>query len=316
MKVRVSTFIWHVVLVVGGLFMLTQLQLSAEARSGTGVELFSGVGYKSNSEGPTLLLGAELLTFNREGNFFSGLEETKIGLHLSDVLSLDSNQQSTFTVGVDGQWTRLKGPTSFSLGGRAFYRWQGSRSARTVSVMGTGASGRIHGRIRADYVESSLGTFPWFQQDLEGFSETAGDGPFYRAQLGVTASVIPAYRLNWSQEVKWRRPVSEGPRVMSVTTGPQFDVGSGTLGAQGGVLFDNGGVAPIWQIRYEHRPFQSNVDFQLTMATRSLDGDEPVVYGWIGVVGQRVDFGAAIHFEKSSHGTLEPAIYFSVHPKF
>src|SRR5690625_3353596 len=100
--------------------LLTVISVAALARSrpGTGVDLLSGLGYSSATEGRSLLLGAEFGTFNREGSFFSGLEETKVGLHLSDVVALGS-QNSTFTVGVDGEWTRMQGPLSFSLGGQA-----------------------------------------------------------------------------------------------------------------------------------------------------------------------------------------------------
>lgn len=288
---------------------------TAGAQSGTGIELLSGVGYSSQSEGASVLVGAELKAFAREGSFFQGLQEAKVGLHLSDEIAI-ATQDHTLTVGVDGEWSRTQGPFSFSMGGHAFFRQQGDMAARTVGIVGTGAAGRIYGRLRADYVEGSLGTFPWVQQDLEGLSEPDSGSPLYRAQVSVMASVIPQYRLNWSQEVKWRRFVDEPSGVMSVTTGPQFDVGSGTLGAQGGIIFGRDGVEPVWQIRYEHRPFRSNVDFQFTAATRSLDGDRPVVYGWLGVDGEGFGFGAAIHLQEDAKGRLSPAVYFSIHPKF
>lgn len=287
----------------------------AAARSGTGIELLSGVGYKNASEGPSFLLGAELSAYVNQGSFFSELQETRVGMHISDVFTVEANE-NTFTLGVDSEWTRTQGPISFSLGGHVFYRSRGTTTARTAGLFGTGATGRIHGRFRTDYVENALGAFPWFQKDLEGLSEMVGDTPFYRGQVSVSASIIPAYRLNWSQEIKWRRPVSGTRGVMSVTTGPQFNVGPGTIGVQGGIIFDNSGVEPVWQIRYELRPFQSNIDLQLTAATRSLDGENQVLYGWLGIDGERMDVGAAIRFEETDVGRLSPTLYFSLHPKF
>ncbi len=295
--------------------LLATVSTPVAARSATGFELLSGLGYKNASEGPSLLLGAELSAYVNQGSFFSNLQETRIGMHVSDVYAFAS-KENTFTLGVDSEWTSTQGPVSFSLGGQLFYRSRGATRARTAGIFGAGAVGRIHGRFRADYVENAVGTFPWFQKDLEGLSETVGDTPFYRGQLSVSAAIVPAYRLNWTQEIKWRRPVSGSRSVMSVTTGPQFNVGLGTIGVQGGILFDTAGLEPVWQLRYETRPFQSNVDLQITAATRSLDGDTPVLYGWLGVEGRTMDVGAAIRFEESAPGALSPALYFSLQPKF
>lgn len=288
---------------------------AAQVRSGTEFELLSGVGYQSNGSGPSVLLGVQISAYSRQGSFFAGLQENRVGLHFSDVVTGDA-APNTLTVGADASWTRTQGPFSFSLGGQAFLRQKGEAIARTAGIAGTGVTGRIVARFRADYVEGSLGTFPWFQQDLEGLSQSAGDAPFYRVQASVAASILPAYGLNWSQEARWRGPAGGGDGVLSVTTGPQLNVGGGTFGIQGGILFDGLGVQPVWQLRYELRPLASNVDLQVTAATRSLDGDGPVLYGWLGIEGERLGFGAAVHFERTEAGNLSPAVYISVLPKF
>lgn len=288
-------------------------EAEAAART-TGIELLSGVGYRNALEGPSVLIGAEIYTTTREGTLFSGIEETRLGAHLSDVLAIGGSG-NTLTLGFDGEWLRRQGPFAVSLGGQAYYRRHGKDSARTVGMMAEGTTGRIIGRFRLDYVEKALATFPWFQKDLDGLSEAAGDVPFFRANLSVSASIIPAYRINWSQDVKWRRPVGGPSGTVSVTTGPELSVGDGRFAAQGGIVFDPVGIQPIWQVRYQLFSFTSGVDLQIVAATRSLDQDRPLVYGWLGVDGKRLGWGAAVRLEESGTGALNSSIFFSLHPK-
>src|SRR5690606_35832771 len=117
-------------------------------------------------EGPSFLLGAELTSVTRQGSLFTGLQETRIGLHLSDVVTVDRDD-ATVTVGAEGAWQRQQGPLTFRLEGQAFYRQRGEEWARTTSVAAGGELGRVLGSFRFDYIENNLAAFPWYQKDLE-----------------------------------------------------------------------------------------------------------------------------------------------------
>lgn len=278
-----------------------------------GLELLSGVGYTSKGgNGPSLLLGAEITAYERLGSVFTGMQETRVGLHASDVIAVDGSP-GTFTLGLEGEWTRTQGPTRLSLFGQLFTRHRGDEAARTLSVGGTGAAGRVTGKFRLDYVENALATFPWFQKDLDG---VVAEEPFYRISAGVSASVLPAYGLNWSQDMRWRREVDSSVSRLGLTTGPEVVLGPGNLAVQGGVLFAPEGIKPLAQVRYLIRPNNAGLEFELTAATHSLDNSGPVLHGWFGLDGEELGIGAAIRLEEGSQGELAPAIYFSLHPKF
>lgn len=298
---------------VCALALVCILLVAAPQAAANGLELLSGVGYTSKeANGPSLLLGAELTAYERQGSVFTGMQETRVGLHASDVIAVDGSP-GTFTLGLEGEWIRTQGPTRLTLFGQLFTRHRGDEAARTVSLGGSGAAGRVRGQFRLDYVESSLATFPWFQKDLDG---VVSEEPFYRISAGVSASVLPAYGLNWSQDLRWRRAVDSSVSHLGVTTGPEVLWGPGNLAVQGGILFAPQGIKPLAQVRYIIRPNDSGLEFELTAATHSLDGDGPVLYGWFGLDGEELGIGAAVRFEEGPHGELAPAVYFSLHPKF
>ena len=302
----------------GAWAMLVAAVLALAARpahaQGAHFELLSGVGYSSSTDGPTLLLGAEVTSTRRVGNFFTGIQETSLGVHFSDVYAVEA-QDNTLTFGVEGAWSRYRGPLSLAMKGQAFLRQRDGVIARTAGVSGTGIFGRISGQFSLDYVESDQAAFPWFQKDLDGLLNKGEVAPFYRAHLGVSASILPNSPLRWSQDVKWRRPVEEDGSF-SVTTGPEYSFGASSIAAQGGLLFTTEGIEPLWQIRYQLLDSRSPVEFQLTIATQSLHGRGPTVYGWLGYAGESFGLGAALQIEQSPEGDLAPAIYFSFHPKF
>lgn len=293
--------------------LLCALFAAAPAAAAHGIELLSGVGYTSKeANGPSLLLGAELTAYDRQGSVFTGMQETRVGLHASDVIAVDGSP-GTFTLGLEGEWIRTQGPTRLALFGQLFTRHRGEEAARTLSLGGSGASGRVRGEVRLDYIESSLATFPWFQKDLDG---VVAEEPFYRISAGLSASVLPAYGLNWSQDMRWRREVDSSVSRLGVTTGPEVLWGPGNLAIQGGVLFAPLGVKPMAQVRYTIRPNDSGLEFEVTAATHSLDGDGPVLYGWFGLDGEELGIGAAVRLEEGPKGEVEPAVYLSLHPKF
>jgi len=272
------------------------------------------VGYSNSTEGPTLLLGAEVSSRARQGNFFTGFQETSLGVHVSDVFAVESHA-NTVTLGVEGSWSRYQGPLSMSVKGQAFVRHRGDAVARAAGISGVGVFGRTSGQFSLDYVESDQAAFPWFQKDLDGLLSRGDSQPFYRAHAGVSASILPNSPLRWSQDVKWLRPIDERG-TFSVTTGPEYAFGTSAVAAQAGILFTDEGIEPLWQVRYQLLDSRSPVEFQVTAATQSLDGRGPTVYGWFGYSGEKFGFGAALQFEKAQDGSLNPSVYFSFHPKF
>jgi|GEM_PF-3317463 len=288
--------------------------LAAPVSAQLGVEFLTGVGYSSVSEGPTVLVGAELASRSTEGNFFAGFQETSVGFHISNVLAVQS-QSNTVTYGIEGSWTRFRGPISIRVSGQAFARQLGTHTARVAGVTGTGSFGRIQARFGVDYVEGGQAAFPWFQKDLDGLLQQGGDVPFYRAHAGISASLLPASRLRWSQDVKWLRPAGE-PGILGVSTGPELALGTSAVQAQAGIIFTEEGIEPLWQLRYQLLDSQSPVEFQLTVATQSLERLGPTVYGWLGYTGQSVGFGVALKVEQDESGAFKPSVYISFHPKF
>lgn len=287
----------------------------AIAGAQAGIELLSGVGYHSTGAGPSFLLGAELATTSRTGNFFSGYQESRLALHLSDVFSLDGSA-STYTVGVEGTWQRRQGAVQLATEANVHFRYGASGWARSAGIGGGGATGRIRGSFRVDYVENADWVFPWFQKDLNGVAPRGEDKPFYRATANLSALVLPAYNLTWSQEIRWRRPVDERSGNLAMATGPEFRVGIGRLSTQAGVLLSPDGIKPIGQIRYDLREATSRINFQVTAATASLESDGPVVYGWLDFESEGLGFATAVRLEQSESGSLSPAVYFSIQPKF
>src|SRR5690606_37750763 len=114
----------------------------------------------------------------------------------------------------------------------------------------------------------------------------------------------------------WRRGVDSSVSRLGLTTGPEVLLGPGNLAVQGGVLFAPHGIKPLAQVRYLFRPNLAGLEFELTAATHSLDDDGPVLYGWLGLDGEDVGIGAALRLEEGQHGSVAPAVYFSLHPKF
>lgn len=277
------------------------------------VELLSGVGYTSKeANGPSLLLGAELTAYERQGSLFTGIRETRVGLHASDEIAVDGSP-GTFTLGLEGEWVRRQGPTSLVFFGKVLTRHRGDEAARTLSLGGGGAAGRVSGEVRLDYVERSLTTFPWFQRDLD---VVVAEVPFYRISAGVSAAVLPDYGLKWSQDMRWRREIDSSVSRLGLTTGPEVLLGPGNLAVQGGFLFAPQGIKPLAQVRYLVRPNVTGFEFELTAATHSLDSDGPVLFGWFGLDGEDLGIGAALRLEEGHQGGVAPAIYFSLHPKF
>lgn len=291
------------------------LCVSGIAAAQTGVELLSGVGYHSTGTGPSFLLGAELATTSRTGNFFSGYQESRLALHLSDVFSFDGSA-STYTVGVEGTWERRQGPVQLATEANLHFRYGASGWARSFGLGGGGATGRVRGAFRLDYVESVDSVFPWFQKDLNGVAPQGEDKPFYRATANLSALILPAYNLTWSQEIRWRRAVDDRSGNLAMTTGPEFLVGVGRLAAQAGIMLSPDGIKPMGQIRYDLREPTSRVNFQVTAATASLESDGPVVYGWLDFESEGLGFATAVRLERSASGSLSPAVYFSIQPKF
>lgn len=295
------------------LTVLCALASAPVQAAGNEVELLSGVGYTSKeANGPSLLLGAELTAYERQGSLFTGINEARVGLHASDEIAVDGSP-GTLTLGLEGEWIRTQGPTSLIFFGKVLTRHRGDEAARTLSLGGGGAAGRVSGQVRVDYVESSLSTFPWFQRDLD---VVVAEEPFYRISAGVSAAVLPDYGLKWSQDLRWRRGVDSSVSRLGLTTGPEMLLGPGNLAVQGGLLFAPQGIKPLAQVRYLIRPNVAGFEFELTAATHSLDKDGPVLYGWFGVDGEDLGIGAALRLEEGSQGGVAPAVYFSLHPKF
>lgn len=291
------------------------LAISTGVFANSSVQLVSGVGYGSESDGPSLLLGANWTAFERQGSFFSGLQETSIGLHLSDVFHVDSGRH-VVTLGVETGWSRYQGPVALSMDGHVLFRYNAGDWARTAGVGGSGMFGGVRGSFRFDYVEGALATFPWLQKDLEGMGSGADDSPFYRAHIGVSASVWSRYNLRWSQDVRWHRPVDSDQATYTVTTGPEMHLGPGLLAFQGGIHFGEEGIRPMGQVRYQIPGQDKGLDFEVTAATLSLEGGGPVVYGWLGYDNESMRIGAALRLEEHDSGDLNPALYFSIQPKF
>lgn len=279
------------------------------------ISLLSGIGLGSNSESAKFLLGAELTSFKRQGTLFTGFQESKVGLHVSDAFSLDGTGQA-MTTGIEGSFRRSQGPVYFTLEGNLYFRRFGNQWVKSTAIGGSGATGRVSGSFRVDYIESARATFPWFQKDLNGIAPQNGDKPFFRAHVNVSARVIDRYNLHWSQDLGWRRAVDSDSGTLTLTTGPEFTIGSGRLAAQGGMLFGTDGIRPMGLVRYIYRPMGSKVELEVTAATDSLERLGPLVYGWLGYVGDGFDYAVALRLEESETGKLNPAVYFSIQPKF
>lgn len=286
-----------------------------QAGADAGIQLLSGVGYHNNGSNPSFLLGAELISTSRTGSFFTGYQETTLALHLSDVFSIDGDF-STYTVGLEGAWQRRQGAMRLVTEADLHFRYGKSGWARSAGVGGSGATGRVAGAFRFDYIESAYSAFPWFQKDLNGVAPGNGDKPFYRVTASLSALVLPAYNLRWSQDIRWRRPVDNGGGTLGMTTGPEFYLGAGRLSTQAGVLLSSEGIRPLGQIRYDLRDSEGRINFQLTGATASMEGDGPVLYGWLDFQGDGLGFATAVRLERSETGKLSPAVYFSIQPRF
>lgn len=291
------------------------LCLSGPVAAETGIQLLSGVGYRSQGDAPSFLLGAELVTTTRTGSFFTGYQESVVALHLSDDFSLDGGA-STYTLGIEGAWQRRQGAVQLGTEANIHLRYSGSGWAKTAGVGGRGATGRVAGGFRLDYVEGAYTSFPWFQKDLNGLGPGAGDKPFYRATASLSALVLPAYNLRWSQDIRWRKPLEAGGGTLGMATGPEIQLGAGRLATQAGILLGTDGVRPLGQIRYDLSDPASRVNFQLTAATASLESDGPVLYGWLDFQSEGWGFATAVRLEQSEDGRLSPTVYFSIQPKF
>lgn len=291
------------------------LCISGQAAAQTGIQLLSGVGYRSQGAAPSFLLGAELISRSRTGSFFTGFEETMLALHLSDVFSLDGDF-STYTVGVEGGWQRRQGALQLATEANLHFRYGETGWLKSAGIGGSGATGRVAGGFRFDYVEGAYAAFPWFQKDLNGVAPSANDKPFYRATASVSALVLPAYNLRWSQDIRWRKPAEQGGGILGMTTGPEFHLGAGRLATQAGILLSAEGVRPLGQIRYDFTDIEGRVNFQLTAATASMESDDPVVYGWLDFHNEGLGFATAVRLERSEGGKLSPTVYFSIQPKF
>lgn len=280
----------------------------------TGVELLSGFGYGNSTESIQMLIGAEVVAHAREGTFFTGIQESHLGLHLSDTISLDGSDHA-LTVGVEGSVRRSKGPFQYLLEGNMYFKRFEDEWTKSSGFGGIGVTGRVMGSFRFDYVESAKSGFPWFQKDLHGIAPDHGDEPFYRAHIGVSAMISSSNRLSWSQDVRWRQPIGAKSNL-TVTTGPEFVVGQGRIAVQGGMLIRSDGIEPIALVRYDHRPIDSNVEFQITAATNSLEGQGPLVYGWLGVDGYDAGYAIGVRLQRTDADKLDPTVYFSIKPKF
>jgi len=286
------------------------------AQSGTSIQLLSGVGYHSTGDSPSVLVGAEYVSTTRTGSFFSGIQETRVAFHLSDVVSLGAGGESTYTVGVEGSWQRRQGVVQLGAEASLHYRYGGAGWARIAGVGARGVTGRVQGMLRLDYVENAYSTFPWFQRDLNGVAPRDGEDSFYRATASVSALVLPASNLTWSQEIRWRRPATEGGGNLGMATGPEFRLGDGRLATQAGILLRPDGAMPLGQIRYELQDREGRYSLFLAAATASVEGDGPVLYGWWETESEGIGLAAAVRLERSHEGELNPAIYFSIQPKF
>lgn len=301
---------------IGAVVLAVCFLWTSSALANGGFSLLSGIGYSNSSESPKLLIGAELSSYTRHGSIFTGIHESTLGFHVSDALSLDGSEHS-LTTGIEGTFRRSQGPFHLLLQGDIFFRQSGDRWVRSSGLGGSGMTGRVRGDFRVDYIESARATFPWFQKDLNGVAPQNGDQPFYRAHIGVSAMLLPRFNLSWSQDVRWRRNVDSDAGRLVVTTGPEFVFDSGRLALQGGMVFaEDGIIKPTGMIRYQFKPVDSKYDLQVTAATDSLEGMGPLLYGWLGYEGDSMDYGVAMRLEETSSGTLNPTVYFSIHPKF
>lgn len=291
------------------------LCLSGPVAAESGIQLLSGVGYRSQGDAPSFLLGAELVSSKRTGSFFTGYQETMVALHLSDDFSLDGGV-NTYTLGLEGAWQRRQGALLLGTEANVHFRYGEAGWAKTAGIGGRGATGRIAGGFRIDYVEGAHSSFPWFQKDLEGVAPGANDKPFYRATASMSALVLPSYNLRWSQDIRWRKPLEKGSGTLGMATGPEIQLGAGRLATQAGILLGTDGIRPLGQIRYDLSDPESRINFQLTAATASLESEGPVLYGWLDFQSERWGFATAVRLEQSDEGTLSPTVYFSIQPKF
>lgn len=285
------------------------------AQTDANVQLLSGVGYHSSGDSPSVLVGAEYVSTTRTGSYLSGMQETRFALHLSDVVSLGTGS-STYTLGVEGSWQRRQGAVQLAAEASLHYRYGEAGWARVTGVGARGVTGRIQGALRLDYVENAFSTFPWFQRDLNGVAPRDGEDSFYRATASFSALVLPAYNLTWSQEIRWRKPTASSGGNLGMATGPEFRMGEGRLAAQAGILLRPEGVEPLGQIRYELQDRDGRYSFYLAAATASVEGDGPVLFGWWETENEGIGLAAAVRLERSREGDLNPAVYFSVQPKF
>lgn len=287
----------------------------AQSQSHAGLQLLSGVGYHTNGRTPSVLIGLEYVATSREGSIFSGMDEKRIALHVSDVLSFDKTAR-TYTLGVEGAWHRRQGVFQLGAEGSLYLRRGAAGWARIAGFGARGVTGRVQGNLRLDYVENAFSTFPWFLKDLNGVAPRDGDDSFFRATVSVSALVLPAYNLIWSQEIRWRKPVSDRGGNLAMATGPEFWLGDGRLAAQAGVLLKPDGVRPLVQVRYELLNGEGRRNFYLAAASASVEGDGPVLYGWWETENEGIGLAAAVRLEGTTEGGLNPAVYFSIQPKF
>lgn len=295
--------------------VIVALTPPAHVHGDAGIQLLSGVGYHSNGQSPSVLIGAEYVATSRTGSFFTGLEETRLALHLSDVISVDAGS-GTYTVGVEGGWSRRQGGVQLGAEASLHYRHGDAGWARIAGIGARGVTGRVQGALRVDYVENAYSTFPWFLRDLNGVAPRDGEDSFYRATASLSALVLPAQHLTWSQEIRWRKPAAAGAGNLGMTTGPEFRLGNGKLATQAGILLKPGGIEPLGQVRYELQDPDGRYSLLLAAATASVEGDGPVLYGWWEMDGDGIGIATAVRLERSHDGELNPAVYFSIQPKF
>lgn len=283
------------------LFALCAALVGASGASAADVDVFTGIGYRTDAHGPHLLIGGVISS--------GGIPEGSLAIRLSNVVAPEEGT-STVGVGLEGTWDRFKPPYYvMQLRGEVNVQQQGDDFSRSAWVYGEGVLGGVRGHIRTGMVEQRFTTFPWDQNGTaEGISE---EDAYYHIEGGLAAVVLPSLGLRWSQDLAYQKRFDQDFSALSVSTGPEVLVGAGSLATQLGIVVSPGRLVPVARLRYEVRSADLRSVLRLAAETATLRHDSAAIVGTYTLAGEDVGVQAQVRMNRDER----PTVYFSMQPK-
>ncbi|HEX6970597.1 MAG TPA: hypothetical protein VF234_00045, partial [Limnochordia bacterium] len=237
-------------------------------------------------------------------------DETALGFHVSNVVT-PGTEEATILFGVDGEWSRLSLVSEYRVGGAALVQERGDEIARSVSLYGSGALGRVFGKVEASYADPGTTWFSWERPIGPQFVSLEGG---YRLEAGVIAKLNDT--LKWDQTLSWEGPGSSGGSALVATAGPRIKVGPGELAALAGLVIGSDSMEPLTQIEYALQPGRLGAAWSARLAAGLLRGETTFVEGAYTWEGRRFRLGAGLRYEYGEGSDPDPAVLISFQPQY